>query len=197
MSLTSFSPLKFNITAFILLSLGYTTRHYIGVDSLSAEPVKIALDPLGNIYVAGKNYSNEGRGDYLLIKYKHNGGRVWVREYNSEYNLTDEARAIVTDKNGNIIVTGMSYINSVNRDYITLKYNSSGILQWTQRYFYNETTDDRAKAISIDDSGYVYVTGISVSPYVSRRAVTIKYDPDGEICWIREKVGADGEGLQI
>jgi len=168
---------------------------YIGMDSLTAEPVKIALDPVGNIYVAGKNYSKEGKGDYLLIKYKHNGGEVWVREYNSEYNRTDWPNDLTIDKNGNIYVTGYSYISSINRDYLTLKYNSSGVLQWAKRYSETETTDDRGQAIAVDDSGNVYVTGFTT--FDAGSAVTIKYDTEGQIQWIKKKADASGEHIKL
>jgi len=185
-----------------IITLKYTSEgalkwvtSYIGVDSLSAEPVKIALDPLGNIYVAGKKFSKEGKGDYMLIKYKRNGGEVWVREYNSEYNLTDWPHDLATDKSGNIYVTGYSYISSINRDYLTLKYNSSGVLQWAKRYSETETTDDRGQAIAVDDSGNVYVTGYTT--FDAGSAVTIKYDTEGQIQWIKKKADASGEHIKL
>ena len=49
----------------------------------------------------------------------------------------------------------------MTHDYATVKYNSSGIQQWVSRYEGPANGNDESKAMAIDDSGNVYVTGKS------------------------------------
>ena len=40
---------------------------------------------------------------------------------------------------------------------IIVKYNSSGTKQWTKQY--GTSSDDEGKGITLDSSGYIYITG--------------------------------------
>ena len=43
------------------------------------------------------------------------------------------------------------------KDIIIVKYNSSGTKQWTKQY--GTSSDDEGKGITLDSSGYIYITG--------------------------------------
>jgi len=58
------------------------------------------------------------------------------------------------DGSGNVYVTGYSIESGTYFDYATVKYNSSGVQQWVQRY-----NGGSAYSLAVDDSGSVYVTG--------------------------------------
>ena len=55
----------------------------------------------------------------------------WVRSYNGVNNLEDQALASAIDASGNFYVTGYSTGSATSKDYRTIKYNSSGVQQWT------------------------------------------------------------------
>src|SRR5436309_13057226 len=100
----------------------------------------------------------------------------WVRKYNGPGgNRIDIATAIVSDSSGNIYVTGQSQGYGNNYDYVTIKYNSSGVQQWLARYNAPGDTTDYAAAIAADRFGNVYVTGFSVGPGTGNDIATIKY----------------------
>jgi hypothetical protein len=71
-------------------------------------------------------------------------------------------------------VTGTSS-NSVNDDYLTIKYDANGNIVWSK--IYDGGKDDKCIGIAVDPSGNVYVTGQSFigSNY---DCLTIKYRHD-------------------
>ena len=101
----------------------------------------ITMDNSGNVYVTGwsRSGSNYGTEDFCTIKYNNNGQQLWVARYDgavtNDCYYYDYANAIVVDDLGNVYVTGESWGNdNLNGDYLTVKYNSSGVLQWAKRY---------------------------------------------------------------
>ena len=151
-------------------------------DSVAA----MALDSAGNIYVTGGS-----SGDYATVKVSPSGAQLWAARYGSSGNDEDRATAIAVDGAGNVYVTGAStssryyeetYCNDYGRcttykiflpDYATVKYNSTGRQQWVAR-FECYSSEDTARAIAVDSSGNVIVTGTSG---------TVKYDVNGSQLW--------------
>jgi uncharacterized delta-60 repeat protein len=106
----------------------------------------------------------------------------WVSLYNYEGTTHEEPTDMVVDAEGNIYITG--YTTSEVRDFITIKYNASGELLWSQFYDGPIHENDVAEAVAVDDSGNVYVTGSSRTQTWGD-IVIIKYSPDGEQIWLQ------------
>jgi uncharacterized delta-60 repeat protein len=116
--------------------------------------------------------------------------QVWTVRYNGPGNNRDEAHAIVLDSLYNVYITGYSPHNfGINYDYCTIKYNSSGVQQWVARYNGTGDTVDQARAIGLDESLNVYVTGRSFDWTTKSDIVTIKYNNQGEEQWLRRYNG--------
>jgi uncharacterized delta-60 repeat protein len=109
---------------------------------------------------------------------------AWVARYNGPGDYEDRANAIVTDKSGNVYVTGFSWGSGTGTDYATIKYNSDGQKQWIVRYNGPSNSGDEATAIALDGSGNVYVTGSSMNENFDPDYLTIKYSSAGEEQWV-------------
>jgi len=144
----------------------------------------IAMDSSGNIYVTGGSYASGTYTDYSTIKYDSSGVEQWVARYNGPGNDLDEANAIALDSSGNVYVTGISTGSGTYYDYATIKYNSSGIEQWVVRYNDLGNSEDQARAIALDSSGNVYVTGFSDGLANWYDYATIKYNSAGVEQWV-------------
>jgi hypothetical protein len=147
------------------------------------QAMDIGLDAAGNVYVTGTSSGEGTAGDYATVKYNNLGEEQWVARYNGPGNTQDLAAALALDAQGNIYVTGSSGEGSENRsDYVTIKYNPSGVQQWVGRYteFW-----DYATAIDVDASANVYVTGYSYRIGTYYDYTTVKYNTMGVEQWVR------------
>jgi uncharacterized delta-60 repeat protein len=144
----------------------------------------MALDASGNIYVTGRSDNPGGKDDYATIKYNNDGVEQWVSRYNGPDSQTDQVSAIAVDDSGNVFVTGSSTNAQYKWNYATVKYNSAGIEQWSARYTGPANSNDNAKGLVVNDSGYVYVTGNSYDGTTKDDFTTIKYSPSGVEKWV-------------
>jgi hypothetical protein len=90
----------------------------------------VAIDPAGNIYACGT--STVETPDFMVVKYNSNGLIIWQRVIgiDSLY-LIETAHSISVDNMGNVYATGyMHHLPRAGYDYLTVKYDSAGVLQW-------------------------------------------------------------------
>jgi Beta-propeller repeat len=152
----------------------------------------IALDSAGNAYVAGNSQlltqSGTQSSKALLIKYRPDGKRLWLTEYQHPSSQgRNQVNAFVLDSKGNAFLAGSEFDAVTNvSNYSTLKFDSNGKILWER--LYNGPGMGplvSANAIALDPSGAVYVTGQSTSPDGSSftNLTTVKYDTNGNQKW--------------
>ena len=175
-------------------------QRYNGPASDRDEAYSLAVDGSGNVYVTGLSIGNGSGTDYATIKYNSAGDQQWAKRYNGPANSTEQANSIAVDGSGNVYVTGYSSGGNTSLfDYATIKYNSSGVQQWVQRYNGPGSVDDKANALALDISGNIYVTGFSLNGTISDY-LTLKYSPAGTQIWERRynSTGSDnGKAIAI
>jgi hypothetical protein len=143
----------------------------------------IALDPIGNIYVAGETTSSffptttgafdedsNGHGDGFALKLNHTGQKLDYSTFLGSYPW-DYANAIAVDDAGNAYVTGETggddFPNTTGAYDIThngypdcfvviIKPDGSDLLYST---FIGGTRNDYGEGIALDSMGNIYVTG--------------------------------------
>lgn len=103
----------------------------------------------------------------------------WTANYASNYPVSINESDMVTDKNGNVYITGYTTDTTYKYNVVTLKYNSSGQFQWIQYY---DSISYYSK-IAVDDLGNCYVSGQTVNG--SAALLTIKYNSLGVLQWAK------------
>ena len=149
----------------------------------------IAVNNSGNVYVTGYSWGIGTGFDYATIKYTPDGDTAWARRYNGPTDSGDYAKAIAVDEAGNVYVTGYSKGIGTDFDYATIKYGPNGNELWVQRYNGPGDSLDYARAIALDDSGNIYVTGDSKGIGTDFDYATIKYGPNGNELWVQRYNG--------
>ncbi len=164
-------------------------RRYNGPGNAGDFASSIAVDVSGNVYVTGNSTGSITGRDYATIKYNSSGDLVWVERYSGPGNQYDRATSISVDDSGNLYVTGYSTGSGTYYDYVTIKYNPSGVQQWLARYNGIGNSSDEAESIVLDKSGNVYVTGSSFGSGPGDDYATIKYNSSGDSVWVRRYNG--------
>ena len=157
------------------------TNRYNGTGNNSDYARAVAVDTNSNVFVTGESW-NGSATDYATIKYSAAGMPLWTNHYHGPVAGNNFATAIAADTNGNLFVTGSDGgFASTNGGYATIKYSNAGVPLWTNHY--NGAITDNARAIAIDASGNVAVTGQSYRDFVTSDIVTVAYSNAGLPLW--------------
>jgi hypothetical protein len=130
----------------------------------------IAVDSLLRTFLF---FSNDG---FNTIMFDENGAIVWNSNYQFPFSQgIYSPYSMAIDNSGNAYVCGYANFVSTGRDFLTIKYNSSGIRQWVQRYYNLPGINDEASQVATDFSGNAFVTGYSIGLGTEYDYLTIKY----------------------
>ncbi len=152
----------------------------------------LQTDAVGNIYVTGTGGYDSTDNDFITLKYSTAGALLWTAVYDGPKKWGDRPTEMHVDKWGGVYVTGQSTSDTVwshsysGGAFTTVKYDSAGNQQWIKR-FSGTYGLNSSRGMAIDDSGNVYVTGdmreTGTGDYSD--IMTIKYNADGEMQWLR------------
>lgn len=175
----------------------YRDLHDIGLSVDIA--TRIMRDASGNIYITG--YWRDGfNADVITIKLNSNGVEQWRQQFDLS-GKDDFGNAISVDGSGNVYVTGsgLSSATGFHKVMLTLKYNSTGALQWSKTYAgVVPGYDQQGNDLVTDASGNSFVTGYSRESDTLQNIVTIKYSTAGNLVWKKKYAGGGlGQGKRI
>ncbi len=170
------------------------TNFYKNAPFESAVPAAVAVDAQEHVYVTGTSESYLAVSAYATVAYSSTGAALWTN-YNSlpappPYGRYAAATAMAVDSvNRRVYVTGYAGGGDTGNDYATIAYASDGTPAWTNRYAGPGDGTDRPKAVSVDKSGNVYVTGAA-----GTGCVTLAYSSTGTPLWTNQ---CDGTGQAV
>jgi uncharacterized delta-60 repeat protein len=162
-------------------------RRYNGTVAGTDNATELAVDAGGSVYVTGASTGAATGLDFYTVKYTA-GNERWASRYNGPGNGDDGATAIAVDSAGYVYVAGYSLGSGTGKDYAVVKYDPAGTEIWVRRYNGSGNGYDAVRAIALDDSGAVLVTGMSVSGSTNDYC-TVKYSSDGVERWVRKYNG--------
>jgi len=143
-------------------------------------PLPVKIEPMPGIFTDERPpTANEltGTRGYVDI--------AWAQNYNGPGDTLDIPSYMAIDNSGNILVTGRSFGNGTEEDYVTIKYFSNGDTAWVRRYNGPGNSTDHPYDVVVDDDGNVYITGNSMGSGTDGDFATIKYYPNGDTAWVR------------
>ena len=158
-------------------------------NSSYSDALGVQLDSTGAPVVMAMERNAAGNLDLMLKHFDPNG--ILVSSLSYDYLGNDIPKDFKLDDDDEMYVL----IDSDN-DYLTAKYAANGTELWTQRY--DARRNDDPRVLDIDIEGGVHVTGGS-SNYgsTSQQMLTIKYNPDGTLGWLKQQISGNGYGSFI
>jgi len=135
----------------------------------------IALDPAGNILVAGEfagsldlgggALTSAGSHDIFLAKFSPSGAHLWSKCFGSEE--YQSGQCVAADRSGNVIITGCfegdadfggGALASANAfDVFLAKFDPAGNHLWSKRF--GDGANQYGWSIAVENSGNILVTG--------------------------------------
>jgi hypothetical protein len=154
---------------------------YTSPTAANDQAVDLAVDGEGNVYVTGTCGTDWSNYDVVTVKYNAQGQQQWIATFDGATHSSDSPLLIKTDAQGYIYVIGKTTNSNYIYDYLTLKYDSSGSLQWEALYDTPQNGEDVATDLVIDTNGDVVVTGFTTGWGIN----TIRYTAGGATRWIQ------------
>ena len=141
---------------------------------------RLAIDSLGNIYIAGV-YLEGSNIDALLVKFNNSGILLWNVTWGG--NNWDQGSGVAIDSIGDIYMTGFTEsFGNGGKDTFLAKYNNAGTQLWNVTW--GGSGDDSGSEVALDSAGDVYITGFTNSTGTNNvDTLLLKYDNSGNLLW--------------
>jgi hypothetical protein len=140
----------------------------------------IKLDNSGNIYVGGYNYTYPPyTGYYIVAKYSPAGSLLWVKRYRpAQYYSIGYYLNMELDNSGNIIIgsTMQKTSSYSSKDFHVVKFNNSGVFQWSATYNGPADNEDDFSDMALDGTGNVYIQGTTYVSPTNKEIACIKFN---------------------
>ena len=159
----------------------------------------VAVDSSDNVYLAGETLSfGAGGYDMVLVKYNSSGVQQWNRTWGGSSH--DFGEGVAVDTSDNVYLAGTtSSFEAQEWDMVLVKYDSSGVQQWSRTW--GGTDDDVGNGVAVDSSDNVYLAGYTESFGAGHYdMVLVKYDSSGVQQWNHTWGGSeydDGMGVAV
>lgn len=150
------------------------------------ESNSVAIDPSGNILIAGY-IKNSGTGsDILLQKFSPAGAQLWSTVWDNTAHESDRSYDIQTDASGNIYLVGKTDVDPIyttNDQAFIAKFSTAGAVLWTYTFSGTSTYQDRLKLVKVLSTGEVIGVGRQGTAAASDDVLVLKLSATGQLIW--------------
>ncbi len=168
-----FGVLKYDAQGVFLWSYRYA--------SATGASTSIAVDGVGDVFVAGYAINSAGAAEWLTVKLAPGGTQLWSHTIDAGTGGSGQAQKIVSDGRGGLYVGG-SIRGASTAPLTVVKYSGDGALLW-QRALATGVNDGFA-GLTCDSAGNAIAIGTVVNmTNATTDMVTVKLDPQGAIRW--------------
>ena len=140
----------------------------------------VDTDAEGNIYTSGEINPPAQEAHIWTTKYDPNGNILWEQAYDGTGSIPNFSADLAVTSDGGAVVVGQSWDNVIH--IFTRRYAPDGTVLWT-RLENAGYTHGGGRALALDDSDRVYVTGLAYDDSFQQDTVTLAYSPDGDLLW--------------
>ncbi len=163
------------------------TFQYDGTTFSEDRATLMTKDSQGNIFIAGTFSAGWNNNAVGIAKYNAAGNLIWIKkiDFSAGNNKDDEPLSITCDAQDNLIVGG--YTTNVNKDFLLLKFNSTGDLLWQKIFNGTGNNTDQFSSVITDAASNIYAVGLSVRNFGGSNNYYVhqvyKYNSDGLQLW--------------
>ncbi|MCB0598397.1 MAG: SBBP repeat-containing protein [Lewinellaceae bacterium] len=154
-------------------------------DSVALEEVTaLAADGGDNIYAAGYSSAGGNGKDFVTLRLGASSSISldWAVAYDGAHHGDDVPKGIAFDGSGNVYVAGYA-TTATGKDFLAIKYNSSGTKQWVTQLDGAARQDDEARAVAVNENGDVVAAGYVTQDGSRDYYTAILNSGDGSTAW--------------
>ncbi|MFX1389848.1 MAG: SBBP repeat-containing protein [Promethearchaeota archaeon] len=177
-----------NRTCFLLKfnDIGIMQCSQMLISNTSINYVKVSLDHLGNIYVAGNIYDTEsGDIDICIAKYDPFGTELWFCIWGNDTSKEWFADMILNSQGSVYILSNLE--KEGNYDICLIEFSSSG--EYRLNHIWGGVEYDEGSSLALDSFENIYIAGTTYSfitgYYGYPDICLLKYDINGNLKWNR------------
>jgi uncharacterized delta-60 repeat protein len=156
-------------------------RTYNGPSNFRDEPYSLAVTADGYVAVTGR--STGIVDDAATILYDTNGNEVWLRRFDGA-GQGDIGRDVAFGPAGEVYVGGYTNLTGLT-DMLLIKYDAAGNQVWVKTHNGADNKSDAIARIAVDSQGNILATGYIQPASFYSDFGTLKYDPNGNLLWLR------------
>ncbi len=146
----------------------------------------------GNYICAGTIQDTTSNSDALLVKFTINGDTLWTKKFGGPY--YDAGRDCQqTVDGGYMLVVDSDSLNNGMNDFVLIKTDSLGNLEWRRRYDAGGY-DVPVCGLQTQDNGFI-ISGARGSNSSSTSNWIVKTDSTGQMEWVRTFSSGGNDGL--
>ena len=143
---------------------------------------------INSLYILGNSTDQFGLGEIILLKYDKNGQLIWDIKYNDQARSLSPIKVINSNSGNTYVLANRQTTDQNNsiKDFILIKYNSSGLKLWEKNYDI-PSKNVRSFDMALDKNENIFITGAEFFPAtisgLSGNILTIKINPNGVVKW--------------